>query len=304
LYSRARPDRGVDRARAGFADTLVMDSPLPDFVKPPVTEVVLGMQFARLPQLRNITICRLWQEHYKSRFPDVEEHPPIGRAVEKFGVITGPPSFRVVGMDSPPVPRYWFVNGAGAAGTELVQVQQDRFLRNWRKMGDADQYPRYERIREWFQRDASTFLAFVEANKLGEVIPDQCEVTYVNHIFPSGVWKHHGEVGKVVSFWSGQHSDDFLPPEEDATLTARYIIPDQKKEPLGRLSVTVQPAYAKDTEEHVLQMTLVARGRPIGEGMAGVLKFFDLGREWVVRGFASITTRVMHQTWERRDVRN
>jgi len=247
----------------------------------------------------------MWDELYRERFPEIEERPPIPRAVEKFGVVkSAAPFLRLEGLDTPPVPRYWFINGPGDAGTDLVQVQQDRFVRNWRKMGDADTYPRYERIREWFQRDAASFLKFVEAHQLGDVTPDQCEVTYVNHVKPGAIWKEHGEVGKVILPWSGQHSDDFLPGEEDVTLASRYIIPGEKGEPIGRLSVTVNPAYVSDTEEPVLQMTLIARGRPIGEGLGGVLKFLDLGRDWIVRGFASITTRTMHQIWERRDVRH
>lgn len=292
--------------RAATADKDSMPStPLPDFAKPPVTEVVLGMQFSSLPKLRSLMISRMWDQLYKDRFPEIEEHAPVPRAVEKFGVIKAPtPTLRLVGFDTPPVPRFWFINGTGNDGTELVQIQQDRFLRNWRKMGDADTYPRYERIREWFQRDCAAFLRFVEANQLGEVVPDQCEVTYVNHVKPGSIWKEHGEVGKVVMPWSGQHSDDFLLLEEDVTLTARYIIPGEQGEPIGRLSVTVQPAYVSDMEEPVLQMTLIARGRPMGEGMGGVLRFLDLGRDWVVRGFASLTTRLMHQIWERRDVRH
>jgi uncharacterized protein (TIGR04255 family) len=283
----------------------MLTTPRPDFAKPPVTEVALGMQFGALPKLRSLMISRMWDELFKERFPEIEEHPPIQRAVEKFGVVKSPaPALRLVGFDTPPVPRFWFVNGAGAAGTDLVQVQQDRFVRNWRKMDDAVTYPRYERIREWFQRDATAFLRFLQTHQLGDVVPDQCDVTYVNHVKPGTVWKEHGELGRVVLPWSGQHSDDFLPPEEDVTLQSRYIIPGEKGEPIGRLTVAVQPAYMTDTEEPVLQMTLIARGRPMGDGLAGVLKFLDLGREWVVRGFASITTRQMHQIWERRDVRN
>src|SRR4051794_34607596 len=107
-----------------------MESPLPDFAKPPVTEVVLGMQFDALPRLRSLQIARLWQEAYRDRFPVTEEHVPLDPIVEKFGVVKQPRATRIVAvLDSPPVPRYWFMNATN--GTDLVQVQQDRFVRNW-----------------------------------------------------------------------------------------------------------------------------------------------------------------------------
>jgi hypothetical protein len=47
-------------------------------------------------------------------------------------------------------------------------------------------------------------------------------------------------------------------------------------------------------------LTLTARGRPGSDGIPGVLQFLDVGREWIVRGFTSITTATMHKIWGRR----
>jgi hypothetical protein len=46
-------------------------------------------------------------------------------------------------------------------------------------------------------------------------------------------------------------------------------------------------------------LTLTARGAPIGAGVAGALEFLDLGRRWIVRGFADLTTERMHIAWRR-----
>jgi uncharacterized protein (TIGR04255 family) len=189
------------------------------------------------------------------------------------------------------------------AGTELVQVQQDRFARNWRKAGDGDTYPRYEYIREQFQRDFGLFQDFLRKNDLGTCVPVQCEVTYVNHIQRGAVWESHGEVNRVIQPWSGQTSDDFLPPPDDVAIVAKYIIPDQLDEPAGRLTVEVIPAYRSPDDVHMLVMNMVARGRPLGAGTDGVMRFLDTGRDWIVRGFASITTKAMQKAWERRDDR-
>ena len=276
-------------------------TPLPDFAKPPVTEVVLSLQFEPLPAFRSLQIGRLWAEALHDRFPTTEEHAPLEPTFERFGVV-GRASLmaRLQFFDVPPVARYWFSN---EKGTDLVQLQQDRFIRNWRKMGDGDTYPRYEYVREMFQRDVVVFLDFLKRNNLGAVKPNQCEVTYINQVDAGGAWKDHGDVAKVISPWSGQNSDRFLPQPEDVSLNSRYVIPDEQGEPVGRLNVAVQPGYRKADEAPVFLLNLTARGRPLGSGVDGVLRFFDLGREWVVRGFASVTTKTMHQHWERRDGR-
>jgi len=41
------------------------------------------------------------------------------------------------------------------------------------------------------------------------------------------------------------------------------------------------------------------RGRPLGEGVEGILKFMDFGREKIVRAFSDITTEKMHVLWGR-----
>jgi hypothetical protein len=116
------------------------------------------------------------------------------------------------------------------------------------------------------------------------------------------VWEQHGQIDRIVAAWSGQHTDRFLPAADDVSLKARYIINDATGEPIGRLHVSVDPGYDKNEEPiHILSLT--ARGKPLGEGPSGIYSFFELGREWIVKGFASFTTKRMHQAWGRHDDR-
>jgi hypothetical protein len=47
-------------------------------------------------------------------------------------------------------------------------------------------------------------------------------------------------------------------------------------------------------------MNLVARGRSDGEGIDGVLRFFDSGHTWATRTFLALTTPEMHTIWGER----
>jgi hypothetical protein len=64
--------------------------------------------------------------------------------------------------------------------------------------------------------------------------------------------------------------------------------------------VSLDPVFHIKDGTPRLRLSLTARGRPQQEGTAGVLQFLDLGREYVVRTFAAITTSEMHEVWRRR----
>lgn len=275
-----------------------MDTRRPDFSKPPVVEVALSVQFDRLPGLRTTQLGLLWQE-YRDRFPVTEEHAPLASVVERFGA---PTSRKVVArikmLESPPSPRCWFLN---QDGTELIQVQCDRFIHNWRKADTESQYPRYEHVRAGFESELQRFSTFVSRERLGDFVPNQCELTYVNHIVAGKSWKTHAELGEIVTVFERQYSDRFLEAPEDSGLRMRFVISDESDEPLGRLHVALDPGYRSEDGQPLFTLNLTARGRPRGDGIEGVLRFMDLGREWVVRSFASLTTPKMHKEWGRKD---
>lgn len=273
-------------------------SPLPDFTGPPVAEVALSVQFEPVTSMRTPQLGLLWRE-FRDRFPVTEEHPPLDPVIERFGVRrTGTGAVRVEMLKGPPTPRCWFLN---KDGTELIQVQQDRFVRNWRKVGDGNTYPRYEKhLRPSFECELECFQTFLQREQLGDLKPNQCEVTYVNPIVAGQGWQAHGELGEVITVFQRLFSDDFLDAPEDVGLRLRFLIPDQSGKPVGRLHVAIDPGYRSTDNQALFIMNLTARGAPCGEGIAGVLGFLDLGRDWVVRGFTSITTQKMHKLWGRR----
>ena len=267
---------------------------LPDFTDPPVAEVVLSIQFEPIKELRSPVVGQLWAK-FRDRFPRVEEHEPIAPSIETFGERARVPTVHVQVLDGFPSPRLFFLN---EPGTELIQIQKDRFSHNWRKQGQGDAYPRYEHIRDGFRRELEVFERFLEEEKVGQLAPTQCEVHYVNQILPGPVWSDHGEVGRVLAMVSGHGSDDFLPQPEDVRVSVRYVIPGPEGAPLGRLHLVAEPGYTPAGTSTIV-LRLIARGRPAGSGVAGVLEFFDLGRQWIVRGFASATTPEMHRCWGR-----
>ncbi len=265
---------------------------LPDFTNPPVAETALSAQFERLSSMQTAHLGLYWSE-IRERFPRTEEHGELPSLIELPADQPQPPvGIQFQALEAPPTPRLWFVD---EAGTALIQVQRDRFIKNWRKTGEGDEYPRYERVREGFDRDFAGFAEFASRNELGAIRVNQCEVTYVNHIVAGAGWETHADVDKVFRFWQ-QPVSAFPGKAQDLIFRARFPIMGDNGVLVGRLHVSLQPAHRIPDGVPMFVFELTARGQ-IGE----TTDFFDLGREWIVRSFAELTTPSMHQVWGRRN---
>ena len=273
-----------------------MTKSLPEYEKPPVVEVALGVQFETVEALHAAQLGSVWQA-FRKRFPKSEEHPPLEPAFEKLG--TRPEKERGVRFEvlaALPTPRLWFLN---ESGNELVQVQQNRFIRNWRKRTDGDEYPRYSHIRECFREDFEIFRSLVDGEEWGAIEPNQCEVTYVN-VIPAGEgWQKHAELGKVCTLFTSQYSDEGAGDLEEAAVSGKYVLKDDALRPVGRLHFAINPAIRLSDQTPALRLTLTARGAPLGESIDGVLGFLDQGHDAIVKTFTSITTPEMHKIWKR-----
>ena len=132
------------------------ETKLPSYGKPPVVEVAMSVQFRGLPRLNSAYLGLLW-DRYRKTYPKAEHHPPIAAVNEGFESPTASTPGIIV-EPTFPVPRCWFVN---ETGTRLIQVQQDRFILNWRKLDTEEKYPRYSEIRENFEEEWARFEEFV-----------------------------------------------------------------------------------------------------------------------------------------------
>ena len=277
--------------------TVVRPKDLPDFRKPPLTELVLSLQFETIAGLTTAHVGVLW-ERFRNDLPVVEEHPPLPPVIEAFGPLQ-PTRLEVTIEEKPPLRRVWFLN---QSKTELIQVQADRFIHNWRQGEGREAYPRYESVRDHFRKEAGILEQFLRDESLGELQLSQCEVTYLNHIDPSGVWQRQGQLEAVMRNWTRPSQSMFLGEPEDVGVHLRFIIPDNQGKAIGRLHATIQPAWRRTDNRPILALNLTARGKPLHEGIEGAFAFFDLGREWIVKGFRDLTTPEMHRVWEATNV--
>ena len=267
-----------------------MSSPLPEFEHPPVDEVVIGLQFAPVARFTSSHFGLYWQR-IKDRYPSSEDQPPLAPQLERNDIAPLPTTlaFRT-GL---PMPRCWFLD---ETGNNLIQVQNERFLANWRRVKGDEEYPRFAHLIDRFRKEWQAFLEFAKEQDVGELNVNQCEVSYINHFEPGKVWKDFSELPKVFTNLRIPEGT-FLPAPELQSWESRFKLPEGK----GRLHIEAQPAFRARDLKMILALSLTARGNP-GQGTPETLfAWFDLAHEWIVRGFDQITQSAMHEQWGRKN---
>ncbi len=273
---------------------MTQSKPLPQFEKPPLGEVAFGIQFQALKGLRAAHGGIYWQR-IRERYPNTEEQFPLAHAVEKSGLSAVKP-FEIEQISIGPlplVPRFWFVS---ETRLELVQIQNDRFHRNWRQIEGKEQYPRFVSLFKKFKHEWAEFLAMLEAERIGPPVADQCELIYINHIPQGEGWAEPGDVHKVIKACAAPRYD-FLPSVELTSWKMSYPLPSER----GRLHAEMKPGIRNKDRRPLIVLDMTARGAPKSSHHEDILAWFELAHEWIVRGFADLTTPEMHKLWGRND---
>jgi uncharacterized protein (TIGR04255 family) len=270
------------------------DQSLPRFRKPPVVETVLGLFFRPSEKFSSAQLGIVWDRYFREQFPKLEERPPAEEVPEQFGEasLMGSPMVRWQVMDRPDTPRFW---AESENGQHVIQIQKNAFFSNWLKTaGDVTYHPYPERRKE-FDKQMAQLEEYFQEQKIGRIEPTSWNVTYVNQIDYKGMDHLGSEVAKKLTVWTNQFSDGFLHQPDKLTLGFAFPMPDNT----GRLNVNLTPVVLPKDRRQMLRLDLTARGPLKTKDLASALIAIDMGHEWVVRGFASLTHPEMHQVWER-----
>lgn len=257
--------------------------PFPNFDRPPVIETVLGLQFPARPGWNLPQMGAYWGE-VRSRYPKTEIHPTLANLPGGDTPETGPQ----LTLRLEPDARFWLV---GADETELVQLQRNRFIQNWRAAEGCD-YPRYEVLSKRFLDRWRHLVDFWEQTGIEPPTELRCEVTYINHIDQGSGWSTFADLPEVFPCLSNQRTTGFLPDPESIGLTRSYSMPDG-----ARLRAEVRPVVRATDQMKTLQFTLSAIGDAASAATEDVQKWLNFGREWVVKGFVDLTSEKLHAKW-------
>jgi uncharacterized protein (TIGR04255 family) len=259
------------------------------FKAPPVGELALGVQFRPIPAFHGLGLAPLRQQ-WRESYPTVQEHPALPPAWETEQDSTQQ-GVRF-SLNQSWGMRYWFLN---ATGSELVQLQQDRLILNWRRTEGDPLYPRYRTLRERFEARARDVGAFAEAEGLGSLGIDQVEVNYINTIpstdVPPGrldlLLRHSARV-------PGHHLGD----PEQARLSMVFRVPELGRGPV-RLYLGVEPGARAEPTGEVSFLTITVRGAPAADTLESALSFMDDAHAHAVKSFSELISEPIQTRWER-----
>ncbi len=254
----------------------------PDYNNPPVSEVVCGISFAKIEKFKSHHIGLFWQK-IKDEFPLVEH---ALRLEDK------PPHLDLKEY----LPRVWFVR---SEQNRLIQLQDDKFYFNWRRMQEDEAYPRYKTIIKDFKKNLSVFEKFLEEEGLGPVNPERCELSYINHILKGEGWESVSDLTNIFRDLCWNTEDRFLPPPVSVGGQAVFQLPNNK----GRLELGLQQVMRRTDKRPMFVLHNIATGLGEDKNMTAVWEWFEVAHEWIVFGFTDLTKEgIQKDVWQRTDI--
>jgi uncharacterized protein (TIGR04255 family) len=266
--------------------TVATERTLPDFENPPAVETLMGVHFAPIEKWQSPHFGLFWSR-IKDDYPKAEMQPPVIQPPDVEGVFS-----RVQSPEKFPL-RCWFYN---PDETRLIQVQNNLFLHNWRRIARTERYLHYDDLRPHFEREWRTFRGFLEREGLGVLAVSACEVTYINHIDRGSGWDTFADLPQVFPNWNPTTSHHFLPSPELVAINALYPLKDVG----GHLQITAQPAVRRQDAKETIQLTVTVRCKPASSSDESIYLGLDAARKWVVLGFTDFTSPTMHKIWGRK----
>ena len=258
----------------------------PSFKRPPLGEVVCGVQFRPLALFQAPHYGLYWQA-IRADFPTSRTVLPLGNS---FQMVQNEPAEITVQLGAPDMPRVWFISADEAC---LIQVQQDRFLFNWRDGAGINEYPRYPTVIKRFKRLFAGFKDFLKKNEIGEPTLTGTEMSYINNIKPGEGWNQLSQVGTVFPDFSWREGARFLAPPDAFNFRSNHALP------AGRLHVAIQTAKTKDNPQHI-RFDLTARAALADIEDGDVWPWFDQANDSIVKAFIDLTAKSMQtNVWQR-----
>jgi uncharacterized protein (TIGR04255 family) len=189
----------------------------------------------------------------------------------------------------PKPPRVQITN---SAGDRMIQVQSNRFHYNWQKR-DLN-YPSYKTVKSEFDASFSRFKQFAKEAEIGDVLPNQWELTYVDQIPQGDLWKSPSDWHTVLPGLFSEKTKLGQTQFEGVNGEWHYIIEPQR----GRVHIAIHLArVANPSLTEVIHMQTTARGPVRQEIGWDVDSGLELGHDAVLTTFREISSPEALQAW-------
>ena len=248
---------------------------------PPIDEIVCGIRFNPIKRLQSGHFGILWQR-FRSDFPRTEDQNLVGPvSQEDFG-----------SPDKPPLPRVWFIH---ENENELIQVQRNRFLHNWRKRQPDDEYPGYEKVVENFERYLSCFEEFLAEENLENLVPKEYELTYINLIPKGHGWENPSDLANVFpNLLSPTRQSVLLNDVQGINWQTIFGLP----KGLGQLIVSIRNAQRVADKQQIIYIEFKALSSGSYKPIRG---WFNTAHNTIAKFFSNlVNNEIQEKFWGRK----
>lgn len=256
----------------------------PHYQRPPVVEVVCGVQFSGAEGWRTPHFGNFWQQ-IQDEYQEFEDRPPLERIQLDHSTPAQP---RLTTL--PPLRRVFYIQ---PPGNFLIQLQPNRILHNWRKIHDSDEYPRYGIAYSKFLNAWAALKGFASSARLSEPLPEFFELAYINHIFKEGA-KFPRDVWEFLAFYDQTPRAVVANDSSALAMHFEWPLPNQ----WGVLTFDLRHGVRPGDEREVLLIELNTRGKVSRDGPR-MDEWFDAAHHAIVDTFDRLTTGFAHELWEK-----
>ncbi len=264
----------------------------PTFLRPPVVETVLGMQFHPIPRLTTAHLGLFWKSLGRD-WDDLTEVNPIGQVSvpDPDGWMTPGGPLEESSPVSLPSVR---LRVAHLKKDRLLQVENGWFVYNWQQRPDSPPYPRYDDIKRDFDRHRAAFGQFCLDNGFVSPRASLWEVGYINVVPKGDLWTTPNDWPKVLPGLFGQPRAHALDGLVSAEGNWMFSIGQGQ----GQLQVQVQHGATKGTRaQEMLLLRLIARGEVPTGSIDELEAGYSLGHDAIVATFRDLAGREALEFW-------
>lgn len=251
-----------------------------EFENPPIHEIVCGVLFDSIKELQLGHFGILWQK-FRPDFTQVQnQHPIAPVSQEDFDDHTKLPPQRI-----------WFVH---RDDNEVIQVQFNRFLHNWRKQRSDDEYPGYETVVDNFERYLSGFQEFLTEEHLENLVAKQYELTYIDHILQNEGWETLNNLEKALpSFASLKSQNMYSTAIREINWQMVFGLPHD----FGQLQLSIRSGQRTSDNLPLLRIEFTAHSN---QPYKPRRKWFDYAHNVILEHFSNLMSDDIQERWGRR----
>jgi uncharacterized protein (TIGR04255 family) len=256
-----------------------------NFKSPPIVEVALSIQFRTLSKFHAALLGEVWRE-FRSDYPHISYANKLEHQIERFGASQPVPQHRLTFSDFPETPRAMF---ASNSNEYLIQVQEDRFILNWRKL-EGFVYPKHERLSQILFKEFERFKRVIGEFDVGDVTPDQIEITNVNHIETA-----EQSVSKI---FDGILSNVGLSKEPIEGFNCAFTkLYKRDEQDVGRIYTQLEKSKRRHDFQDIYVVKITGRAQPKQSNTDAMRDDFSQLRLAINRVFDTVTSSTLHNQW-------